>query len=86
LGLAFQHLDEGEQDRRFAEAGAAEEEREAAALVDGIEKGGYGFAVLFGLEEEAAVGRDTEGLFSKAEVGVVHIELLSEEGSELCSD
>lgn len=72
LGLALQHLDQGEQDSGFAQASAAQKQSKTAALLDGIEKCGYGFAVLLRLEEEAAVGRDTEGLFAEAEVGDVH--------------
>jgi hypothetical protein len=72
LGLAFQRLDQGEQDGCLAQTGAAEEQSEAAALLDGIEECSDGFAVLRGWAEEAAVGCDTEGLFAKAEVGVIH--------------
>jgi hypothetical protein len=72
LGAAFQHLNQRVEHGSFAQAGAAEGQSEAATLLDGIEKCRHSFAVLRGLIEEEAVGRDTEWLFVEAEVGVIH--------------
>ena len=70
---AFEHAHQGEQNTGLAQARRPYQQREAPALLNGIEERRDGFTVLRCLIKEPRIGRNAEGFVTKSEVGMIHI-------------